>query len=58
MVRQVARLRDAPNGDAEIRELFGNVLILRLLLSLLASVLLLTAAWITGRPLIMIGAIG
>ena len=38
--------------------MFGNVLILRLLLSVLASVLLLTAAWITGRPLIMIGAIG
>jgi O-antigen/teichoic acid export membrane protein len=57
MVRQVARLRDAPDGAQEIKQLFGNILILRLLLSALASVLLLSAAWITGRPLIMIGAI-
>ena len=58
MVRQVARLRDAPDGPDEIKQLFGNILILRLVLSALASVLLLSAAWITGRPLIMIGAIG
>jgi len=57
MVRQVARLRDAPNGAEEIKQMFGNILILRLVLSVLASVLLLSAAWITGRPLIMIGAI-
>lgn len=57
MVRQVARLRDAPNGTEDIKKLFGNILIMRLLLSTLASVLLLSAAWITGRPLIMIGAI-
>jgi len=57
MVRQVARLRDTPGGDDEIKQLYGNVLVLRLVLAGLASVLLLTAAWITGRPLIMVGAI-
>jgi O-antigen/teichoic acid export membrane protein len=58
MVRQVARLRDAPNGTEDIKKLFGNILILRMLLSVLASVCLLSAAWITARPLVMIGAIG
>jgi O-antigen/teichoic acid export membrane protein len=57
MVRQVARLRDAPDGTEEIKKLFGNILVLRLLLSVMASVLLLSAAWITGRPFVMIGAI-
>ena len=52
MVRQVARLRDAPDGTEDIKKLFGNILFLRLLLSVLASVLLLSAAWITGRPLL------
>lgn len=57
MVRQVARLRDAPDGLEKIKELYGNALVLRLLLSVLASIFLLSAAWLTRRPLIMIGAI-
>ncbi len=57
MVRQIARLRDAPNGSEQIRALYGNILLMRLLLSILASVCLLSAAWLTGRPLVMIGGI-
>ncbi len=57
MVRQVARLRDLPDGSERIRTLYGNILIMRLLLSVVAGVFLLSAAWLTGRPLIMIGAI-
>jgi O-antigen/teichoic acid export membrane protein len=57
MVRQIARLRDVPDGSEKIKELYGNILVLRLLLSILASIFLLTAAWLTGRPLIMIGGI-
>jgi O-antigen/teichoic acid export membrane protein len=57
MVRQVARMRDLPDGSERIKTLYGNILILRLLLSVVAGIFLLSAAWLTGRPLVMIGAI-
>ncbi len=57
MVREVARWRDAPDGAVHIRNLYANVLILRFLLSILAATLLIITAWLTGRPLVMIGAI-
>ncbi len=57
MVRQIARMRDLPDGADKIRTLYGNILILRLFLSVVAGVFLLSAAWLTGRPLMMIGAI-
>src|SRR5262245_53316996 len=57
MVREVARLRDAPDGIARAEALFGNVRTLRFCLSLLAATLLIATAWLTGRPLVMIGAI-
>src|ERR1700730_5595060 len=47
-IRQVARWRDAESGLELIEALFGNVLVLRLLLSLLAAVLLVGAAVLTG----------
>ncbi len=56
-VREVARLRDAADGETRIRALYGNVLSLRFLLSLLAATLLIGSAWLTGRPLVMVVAI-
>lgn len=56
-VREVARLRDMPDGQERIASLYGNVLMLRFLLSLVAAALLIGSAWLTGRPPIMIGAI-
>jgi len=56
-VRQVARWRNAADGLEHANELYGNVLILRLALSFLATALLVTVAWLTGRPPLMIGAI-
>ncbi|HWQ12421.1 MAG TPA: flippase [Roseiflexaceae bacterium] len=57
VVRRVAQLRDTPDMQAESGALYANVIVLRLLLSLLAGALMVTAAWLTGRPLIMVGAI-
>ena len=56
-VRQVARWRDIPDGVERVNAFYGNVLMLRLLLSLLAAALVTGAAWLTGRPLLMVGAI-
>jgi O-antigen/teichoic acid export membrane protein len=56
-VREVARLRDAPDGLARINALYADILVLRLLLSVLAGVLVIGAAFLTGRPALMIGAI-
>jgi len=53
-VRQVARLRDQPDGATEIERLFGTVLGLRFLLSLGAATAIIIAAWLTGRPTEMI----
>jgi O-antigen/teichoic acid export membrane protein len=57
LVREVARLRDAPEGKLETEHLYAMVLRLRLCLSLAAAVLLILAAWATGRPPVMVGAI-
>src|SRR4051794_24224648 len=43
-VREVARWRDAPDGLQRANDLFGNILLLRFLLSLLAGSLLITSA--------------
>lgn len=53
-VRQVARLRDLPDGQAQIRTLFGSVMALRFLLSLVTAVAIIATAWLTGRPSEMI----
>lgn len=49
-VRQVARLRDQPNGKGEVERLFGTVLGLRFLLSLGSAIAIIATAWLTGRP--------
>jgi O-antigen/teichoic acid export membrane protein len=56
-VREVARLRDAPDGAERIKGLFGNLLGLRLLLGLLSGALVITAAMLTGRAPVIVLAI-
>jgi len=57
VVRQVASWRDIPDGLERANALYGNVLVLRLLLALLTTVLVTVFAWLTRRPAVMIGAI-
>jgi O-antigen/teichoic acid export membrane protein len=57
LVREVARLRDAPGGKLETERLYATVVRLRLCLSVVAALLLIIAAWATGRPPVMVGAI-
>jgi O-antigen/teichoic acid export membrane protein len=57
LVREVARLRDTPDGLEKAQALYGNVLALRLILSVLATILVTGTAWLTHRPLIMVAAI-
>ncbi len=56
-VREIARLRDQPDGIEKSKQLYGNILTLRFLLSILSIILIVTAAWLTHRPWLMIGAI-
>jgi O-antigen/teichoic acid export membrane protein len=56
-VRETARLRDLPGSEEKIRRLYGNVLALRIILSIVTMVLVVFAAWATRRPAVMIGAI-
>jgi O-antigen/teichoic acid export membrane protein len=57
VVREVARLRNDPDGKNQAERLYGDALRLRLLLSVLAACLVVSAAWLTGRSAAMIGAI-
>lgn len=56
-VRQVARWRTQPDGLPLIRQLFSNILAVRLILSVITTGLLTLTAWATGRPALMIAAI-
>jgi O-antigen/teichoic acid export membrane protein len=56
-VREVARLRDRSDGRERIQALYADVLTLRLILSVIAGILVISAAILTGRPLLMVGAI-
>jgi len=56
-VREIAYLRDQPGGTEKIRSLYANIINLRLILSGFTIVLMVIAAWLTNRPLLMIGAI-
>lgn len=56
-VREIARMRDLPEGLERAQQMFGNILRLRLLLSFLTIVLMVGTAWLTGRPWLMVGAI-
>lgn len=57
LVREVARRRDRPDGPAQVRRLYGTVLWLKGALTLAGVGAMLVAAWLTGRPLVMIGAL-
>ncbi len=57
-VREIAYLRDQPAGKEKIQSLYANVINLRLILSAITIVVSISAAWISNRPLLMIGAIG
>src|SRR2546423_1330996 len=57
VIREVGRWRDVPDGPARTAALFGDILALRLLLSLLASALMIATAWLSGRPPEMVAAI-
>lgn len=56
-VRQVARWRTQPDGPTLIRQMFSNILAVRLILSVVTTGLLVLTAWLTGRPPVMIAAI-
>ena len=56
-VREIARYRDQPDGAEKAEQLYSNVLAFRLILSGITTVLVILAAWLTGRPALMIGAI-
>ncbi len=56
-VREVARLRDKPDGLARIQALYADMLALRLILAVSAGIMVVSAALLTGRPSLMIGAI-
>lgn len=53
-VREVARYREANAPPDVINRLFASVLVLRLVLSVAASVLLIGTVWLTGQPLQMV----
>jgi O-antigen/teichoic acid export membrane protein len=55
-VRQVARLRDQPDAEAQISSLYSDIIGLRLVLMTLGCATMLVAAWLTERPAMMIGA--
>jgi O-antigen/teichoic acid export membrane protein len=57
-VREVARYHGAQDSDRHTAGLYGNVLVLRILLSTVAACLMLGTAVLTGRSPEMIGAIG
>lgn len=54
LVREVARLRIAPDGWQRIESLYSNVIALRVLLSVLGALVTIIVAWLTHRPAIMI----
>jgi len=56
-VRQIARWRDSEDEHPRSEALFADVLTVRLMLAVLAAIFILLAAWLTGRPLVMIGAL-
>jgi O-antigen/teichoic acid export membrane protein len=53
-VREVSTWRGRPDGRGCVEALFADVLVLRFLLSLVAAGVAVGAAWLTGRPSIVI----
>lgn len=57
IVREIAGFRSDVDGRQKSELLYGNTLILRLLLSVVAVLVMLAAAVLTARPPLMVGAI-
>jgi O-antigen/teichoic acid export membrane protein len=55
--REVARMRKQEGGTPKIGVLFSNILVLRLVLTVFTGIAIIAAAFLTKRPLEMIGAI-
>lgn len=56
-VREVARYRAGTESIAKTSWLYANLLVLRIMLSIFASLLILGTAWFTGRPPLMLLAL-
>ncbi len=55
--RQVARYRNQENSKEHIGTLYGNMLALRMVLTLLTACMQIGTAWLTGEPQLIIGAV-
>jgi len=55
--REVARMRKQEGGTSKIGVLFSNILVLRLILTVFTGIAIISAAFLTKRPLEMIAAI-
>ncbi len=56
-VRQVARWKDDPDGQKKTQALYANILILRIALSILATLVVVGVALVSHRPPLLVGAI-
>jgi O-antigen/teichoic acid export membrane protein len=56
-VREVARYRAGAEAQEKTNWLYANLLVLRLVLSFIASLLILGTAWLTNRPPLMLLAL-
>lgn len=56
-VREIARMRDEPDGERRINELYGNVLVLRTILTAITAIMQIGTAWLTGESALIIGAV-
>ncbi len=56
-VREVAKLRNEPDHTAQISDLYGNVLAIRVLLTVLTAFLQIATAWATGETALIILAV-
>jgi O-antigen/teichoic acid export membrane protein len=56
-VREVARLRNGRDTAVQINQLYGNVLSLRIVLTILTAAMQIGTAWLTGETILIIGAV-
>jgi O-antigen/teichoic acid export membrane protein len=56
-VREVARLRNEPDHATRINQLYGNVLSLRIVLTILTAGMQIATAWLTGETSLIISAV-
>ncbi len=56
-IREVASWRELPDGEERTSRLYGNILALRFVLSLVTAGVIVGSAWLTGRSPMVVGAI-